>query len=56
MIASTATAVPEFIITRDDVKLYFDRVFPIDEYRVKAMMSVVDNSRIDRRYGVFPLE
>ena len=56
MIASTATAVPEHVITRDDVKLYFDRVFPIDEYRVRAMMSVVDNSRIDRRYGVFPLE
>ena len=55
-IASVATALPAHIMGRDDVKRYMQAVFPIDERRLKALHSVVDNARIDKRYSIFPLD
>ncbi|MDE3136048.1 MAG: type III polyketide synthase, partial [Acidobacteriota bacterium] len=55
-IASVATALPPYVMGRDEVKRYMQAVFPIDERRLKALHSVVDNGRIDKRYSIFPLD
>ena len=55
-IAATATALPPYTITRDDVKYYMGRVFDIPERRVEAMMSIVDNAQVHRRYSIFPID
>jgi alkylresorcinol/alkylpyrone synthase len=55
-IAATATALPPFTITRDDVKYYMGRVFDIPERRLEAMMSIVDNAQVHQRYAIFPIE
>jgi alkylresorcinol/alkylpyrone synthase len=55
-IAATATAVPEFKITREEVKRYLQAVFSLDEMRLNAMLSIVDNSQIKQRFIIFPVE
>jgi len=55
-IAATATALPPYTITRDDVKYYMGRVFDIPERRVEAMMSIVDNAQVHKRYAIFPID
>lgn len=55
-IAATATALPPYTITRDDVKYYMGRVFDIPERRLEAMMSIVDNAQVHQRYAIFPIE
>ena len=40
-IASTATAVPPFEITREEVKTYLRKVFSLESARLTAMMSRV---------------
>jgi len=55
-IAATATALPPHTITRDDVKYYMGRVFDIPERRLEAMMSIVDNAQVHKRYAIFPIE
>src|ERR1700683_422798 len=55
-IIATATAVPEFTITRDDVKYYMGRVFDIPERKLEAMMSIVDNAQVHKRYAIFPID
>ncbi len=55
-IAATATAVPPFTITREDVKTYLGRTFNINERRVEAMMSVVDNAQVQKRHCIFPID
>jgi len=54
-IAATATALPPYTITRDDVKVYMGRVFDIPERRLEAMMSIVDNAQVHKRHSIFPL-
>ena len=54
-IIATATAVPEFTITRDDVKYYMGRVFDIPERKLEAMMSIVDNAQVHKRHAIFPI-
>lgn len=56
VIASTATAVPPHIISREIVKEYFGRVFGISGRRLSAILDVVDHSRIDQRYMIFPVD
>ncbi|HVQ54577.1 MAG TPA: 3-oxoacyl-[acyl-carrier-protein] synthase III C-terminal domain-containing protein [Thermoanaerobaculia bacterium] len=56
VIAATATAVPDFVVTRDVVKTYFGQVFPLEGSRLDAMMAVVDNSGIRQRFCVLPVE
>jgi alkylresorcinol/alkylpyrone synthase len=55
-IAATATALPPHLITRDDVKYYFGRVFEIPERRVEAMMAIVDNAQVHQRHSIFPID
>jgi alkylresorcinol/alkylpyrone synthase len=55
-IAATATALPPHTITRDDVKYYMGRVFDIPERKLEAMMSIVDNAQVHKRYAIFPIE
>ncbi len=55
VILSTATAVPEHLITRDDVKYYMGRVFDIPERKLEAMMSIVDNAQVHKRHSIFPI-
>jgi len=54
-IASTATAVPPHVISRSFVKEYIGRVFSVSGRRLDAILEVVDNSRIDRRYAILPV-
>ncbi len=56
VIAATATAVPEFVVTREVVKTYFGQVFPLEGSRLDAMMGVVDNSGIRQRFCVLPVD
>jgi alkylresorcinol/alkylpyrone synthase len=55
-IAATATALPPYTITRDDVKYYMGRVFDIPERKLEAMMSIVDNAQVHKRHAIFPIE
>jgi alkylresorcinol/alkylpyrone synthase len=55
-IAATATALPPYTITREDVKVYMGRVFDIPERRLDAMMSIVDNAQVHNRHSIFPLD
>src|SRR5205814_8589550 len=55
-IATPATALPPYTISREDVKVYMGRVFDIPERRLEAMMSIVDNAQVHKRHAIFPLE
>src|SRR5260370_11666093 len=55
-IAATATALPPYTISRDDVKVYMGRVFDMPERRLEAMMSIVDNAQVHNRHAIFPLD
>ena len=55
-IASVATALPPNVMGREDVKRYMRVVFPLGERRLKAIFSVVDNARIEKRHSIFPLD
>ncbi len=55
-IAATATAVPPHVLSRDLVKEYIGRVFQLSGRRLDAILEVIDNSKIDRRYSIFPVD
>jgi alkylresorcinol/alkylpyrone synthase len=55
-IAATATALPPYTMTRDDVKYYLGRVFDIPDRRLEALMSIADNAQVNKRYSIFPIE
>jgi alkylresorcinol/alkylpyrone synthase len=55
-IAATATAVPANTLTREQVKFYFEKVFGLEERRLQAMMTVIDNGGVDRRFCIQPVE
>lgn len=55
-ITATATAVPPHVLSLELVKEYFGRTFPLSGRRLEAMLEVLDNSRIDRRYSLFPVD
>jgi alkylresorcinol/alkylpyrone synthase len=56
IIASTATAVPQYVISRELVEMQIGRVFSLSGRRLEAVLEIVANSRIDRRYSIFPVE
>lgn len=56
VIASTATAVPQHVISREFVEEHIGRVFSISGRRLEAVLEIIGNSRIDRRYSIFPVE
>ena len=55
-IAGTATAVPPNLLTREIVKQRIGNVFSLDGKRLEAIRSVIDNSQIDQRHSVFPMD
>jgi alkylresorcinol/alkylpyrone synthase len=55
-IAATATSFPPFTLERDEVKTYIGRVFALDERRLDAMMTVIDNAQVHKRHAIFPVE
>jgi alkylresorcinol/alkylpyrone synthase len=55
-IAATATALPQHELTRESVKYYLDRVFPLQGARLEAMQAIVENSQIQRRFCIHPVE
>jgi len=55
-IVATSIAVPEYVITRDDVKAHLQRIFLLEGSRLDGMMSIVDNSHVRQRFTIFPLE
>lgn len=55
-IASTATAVPSHVISRAMVKEQVGRVFSLSGRRLDAILDVVENSAIDRRYAILPVD
>src|SRR6202790_201226 len=55
-IAGAATAVPPYLLTRDIVKHHIKDVFGLDGKRLEAIHTVIDNSQIDQRHSVFPVE
>jgi alkylresorcinol/alkylpyrone synthase len=56
VIASTATAVPKHVISRQLVEEQIGRVFSLSGRRLEAVLEIVANSRIERRYSIFPVE
>jgi alkylresorcinol/alkylpyrone synthase len=56
VIASTATAVPQHVISRELVETQIGRVFSLSGRRLEAVLEIVANSRIARRYSIFPVE
>ena len=55
-IAGTSTAVPPHMLSREIVKDCIGDVFSLSGARLDAIRKVIDNSEIDERYSVFPLE
>jgi alkylresorcinol/alkylpyrone synthase len=55
-IASAVTAVPPHVLSRELVKEYLGRTFSLSGRRLEAILDVVDNSRIERRYAIFPVD
>src|SRR5208283_3397190 len=55
-ISASATALPPYLITREDVKYYMGRVFDIPDRRVEAMMAIVDNAQVHQRHAIFPID
>jgi len=55
-IAATATAVPPYVVTHEEVKAYLNHVFPLEASRLEAMMAIVDNSQVKRRYCIHPVD
>jgi alkylresorcinol/alkylpyrone synthase len=55
-IAATATAVPQHTLTRSEVKTYIRKVFDLEDRRLDALMTVVDNAQVRKRHAIFPVE
>ncbi len=55
-IAATATALPPYTMTREEVKYYLGRVFEIPDRRLEALLAIADNAQVHKRYSIFPIE
>ena len=55
-ITATATAVPRHVLARREVKEYFRHAFDLDERRLAPMMAIIDNTEIEKRHVVLPIE
>jgi predicted naringenin-chalcone synthase len=56
MIAATATALPQYTLERDDEKTYVRKIVVLDERRLEAMMTVIDNAQVHKRHAIYPVE
>jgi alkylresorcinol/alkylpyrone synthase len=55
-IASTATALPPHVIPRSLVEAQVGPVFGLSGRRLDAVLEIVGNSKIERRYSIFPVD
>jgi alkylresorcinol/alkylpyrone synthase len=55
-IVSTATAVPAYSATQDEVKARLREVLPLPARRLDAVMELFDHAGVERRYSVDPVE
>ncbi len=55
-IAGASAVVPPYVIPRETVKRRIKDVFSLDDRRLEAIHAVIDNSGIDQRYSVFPVD
>ena len=55
-IAATATALPPYTMTREEVKYYLGKVFDIPDRRLEALLAIADNAQVHKRYSIFPIE
>ena len=53
---SVATAVPDVVVTSQDVKDYFPKAFELDARRLAVMYAVMDNAQVRQRHMLFPLD
>jgi alkylresorcinol/alkylpyrone synthase len=53
-VSATATALPEHVVTINDVKALLNKVFPLSESRSSMMLEVIENAKVDKRYFIFP--
>src|SRR6185369_349067 len=49
---SVATAVPDVLVTSDDVKEYFPKAFELDARRLAVMYAVMDNAQVRQRHSL----
>ncbi len=56
IITATATAVPAYPVTREEVKTYMKHVFSLEPSRLDGMMAIIDNSQVRRRYCIHPVD
>jgi alkylresorcinol/alkylpyrone synthase len=54
-IVSTATALPAYSATQDEVKERVRAVWPLSERRLAAAMELFDNAAVERRFSVEPV-
>jgi alkylresorcinol/alkylpyrone synthase len=55
-IVSTATAVPAYSATQDEVKARLRQLFDLPTRRLDAAMELFDHAAVERRYSVEPVE
>jgi alkylresorcinol/alkylpyrone synthase len=55
-IVSTATAVPAYSATQEEVKARLREVLPLPPRRLDAVMELFDHAAVDRRFSVEPVE
>jgi len=55
-VSEVATAVPAHAVTIEDVRYYLGRVFDLPARRLEAMMDIVGNVKVRRRFSIFPTE
>jgi alkylresorcinol/alkylpyrone synthase len=55
-VAATSTALPANVVEMAQIKAYLDIVFPMSEARRSTMLEVIENTKIDKRYTIFPAD
>jgi alkylresorcinol/alkylpyrone synthase len=55
-IGQTTTAVPDHVLTQEDVKAAVRKLFPLAPERLAAVLALFDGAGVDRRRSVLPVE
>jgi alkylresorcinol/alkylpyrone synthase len=56
LIAGIATAVPPHILGREEVAVYLQKLFTLSEGRTAMMLDVIENTQIEERRSIFPID
>src|SRR5215212_2828696 len=55
-IGPIAVAVPEHVLTQDDVKRAVQAVVPLGRERLEAVLPLFDGAGVDRRHSALPVD